>query len=176
MTSLSPEGKIMCAIPGSGNSSSFGNGQNHESAGFSLLPLWAWSQRGPAPAAGRSPPCGASWRLWVAVPPTLVALSSCQGWRKPLQKMLPPPLINGIRRPCLSPGIPKHFSAVPPFQGLSFWVGLGSLGAFLPGSSLQVQTHPSVLGMWGDKEFCLKGKEMGPLPWTPCVFPLVSFC
>lgn len=37
-------------------------------------------------------------------------------------------------------------------------------GAFLPGSPLQVQTHPSVLGMWGDNEFCLKGKEMGLLP------------
>lgn len=50
------------------------------------------------PSCGVPPPWGASWSLWVVVPPLWVVLRSCQGWRNPLQKMPPPPLINGIRR------------------------------------------------------------------------------
>lgn len=93
-------------------------------------------------------------------------LSSCQGWKKPLQRVLPPPLINGIRRALPQPGLRlSTFPQAPFFRVCSLLSGFGkNWGPLCQAALYQVQAHPSVLGMRGDKMFRLKVKELGLLP------------
>lgn len=89
------------------------------------------------------------------------------------------PLINGIRRTLLQPRLSLSSFHQAPFSrvhSFSNWIWVMMGGSLYQAAICQVQTHPSVLEMWGDEGFNLKIKKMGFLPWPVFMFSLVPIC